>query len=94
MREYDLNDWYITLYEDIECENKEQLLKREGEVIREIGTLNKGIAGGSDTEYNKQTRKELYEKYKDKNKETQKNSVCVFYCHSNLVWTNLVGHTT
>ncbi len=21
-------------------------------------------------------------------------SVCVFYCHSTLVWTNLVGHTT
>ena len=20
--------------------------------------------------------------------------VCVFYCHSNLVWTNLVGHAT
>jgi len=72
MREYDINDWYIVLHEDIECENKEQLLKREGEVIREIGTLNKGIAGGSDTEYNKQTRKELYEKYKDRNKETQK----------------------
>jgi hypothetical protein len=27
---------------------------------------------GIDTEYNKQTRKELYEKYKDRNKETQK----------------------
>ena len=20
--------------------------------------------------------------------------LCVFYCHSNLVWTNLVGHAT
>ena len=72
MREYDINDWYIALYEDIECENKEQLLKREGEVIKEIGTLNKGIAGNSDTEYNKQTRKELYEKNKEKYQETQK----------------------
>jgi hypothetical protein len=68
MREYDINDWYIELYEDIECEKKEQLLKREGEVIRQIGTLNKVIAGGSD----KKTRKEIYEKYKDKSKETQK----------------------
>ena len=23
-----------------------------------------------------------------------KFSLCVFYCHSNLVWTNLVGHAT
>jgi hypothetical protein len=41
--ETDINDWYIELYEDCPCERKEQLLKREGEVIREIGTLNKKL---------------------------------------------------
>ena len=37
MRETDFNDWYIELYEDFPKERKEQLSKREGEIIREIG---------------------------------------------------------
>ena len=43
MRETDFNDWYIELYEDFQAERKEQLNKREGEVIRETSTLNKKI---------------------------------------------------
>jgi hypothetical protein len=35
------DDWYIELFEDYPCENKEQLNRREGQIIREIGTLNK-----------------------------------------------------
>jgi hypothetical protein len=52
------DDWYIELYEDYPCENKEQLCKREGEIIREIGTLNVVING--------RTRQEYYENNKDK----------------------------
>jgi len=47
----DWNDWYIELYEDFPCERREQLVKREGEVTREIGTLNKNIAGRTRQEY-------------------------------------------
>lgn len=47
----DWNDWYIELFEEYPCENKEQLLKREGEVIRKIGTLNHTIAGRTHKEY-------------------------------------------
>ena len=36
----DINDWYIELYEEFPCDNNEQLLKREGEVMRQISTLN------------------------------------------------------
>ena len=58
----DWNDWYIKLYENYPCDNKEQLNKREGEIIREIGTVNKQIAG--------RTYKEYYEdNYYEKNKE-------------------------
>ena len=32
--------WYIQLYEDYPCENQKQLCKREGEIIKLIGTLN------------------------------------------------------
>ena len=40
MNETNINDWYIELYEDVPCDRKEQLTRREGQVIREIGTLN------------------------------------------------------
>ncbi len=60
------DDWYIELYENIKCENKEQLLKREGDVMREIGTLNKVIAGNSisisEQDYMKRYREENKEK--------------------------------
>ncbi len=69
--------FYIELYEDYPCENKEQLLKREGEIIRQIGTLNKVIAGRTKQEYNKEYYdhhkdylKECNKKYYDTNKET------------------------
>jgi beta-N-acetylglucosaminidase len=47
----DWNDWYIELYENYPCSCRDELDKREGEVIRLIGTLNKAIAGRSDKEY-------------------------------------------
>jgi len=47
----DWGDWYIELYEDFSCDNKEQLCKREGEFIREIVTLNKQIAGRTAKEW-------------------------------------------
>ena len=36
----DWTEWYIELYENYPCANIEEILKRENEVIREIGTLN------------------------------------------------------
>ena len=51
IRETNIEDWYIELYEEFSCENKEQLNKREGQIIREIGTLNKQIAGRTSKEY-------------------------------------------
>ncbi len=66
----DWNDWYIELYEDFPCERKEQLEKREGEIIREIGTLNKLIPGNRETsikyikEYYEQNKEKIQEYYK------------------------------
>ncbi len=79
MNETDLNDWYIELYEDCPCDRKEQLTQREGQVIREIGTLNKQIAGRSNKEWREENKdkliekhKEYYEENKDKLKEKKK----------------------
>jgi Uri superfamily endonuclease len=51
MNETNINDWYIELYIDYPCERKEQLTQREGNLIREIGNLNKRIDGRTNKEY-------------------------------------------
>jgi hypothetical protein len=47
----DWDNWYIELYENYSCNSREELCKREGEVIRLIGSLNKNIAGRDDKQY-------------------------------------------
>jgi hypothetical protein len=74
-KETNIIDWYIELYEDYPCDRKEQLNKREGQVIREISTLNKKIEGRTDKEYredNKEKIKEKQKEYEQKNKEKLK----------------------
>ena len=39
----DIKDWYIQLEEEFPCENKEQLEKREFEIMRNISTLNRTL---------------------------------------------------
>ena len=47
----DINDWKIELYELYPCLTKLELHRKEGQIIREIGTLNKSIAGRTYKEY-------------------------------------------
>ena len=56
-------NWYIELYEEIPCENKMQLVKRENEIIREIATINKI---GFRTE---EMKKDKEREYRDNHKE-------------------------
>jgi hypothetical protein len=65
MRELGVDLFYIELYEDYKCERKEELTKKEGEVIRQIGILNQRIEG--------RTKKEYYEDKKEQIKETHKH---------------------
>ena len=58
------DNWYIELYEENSCENKEQLGKREGEVIRLIGTLNSRIEGRTKKEYYKDNTDKILEQKK------------------------------
>jgi hypothetical protein len=74
----DFDNWYIELYEEYECENKEQLLKREGEIIRELGTLNKKIECRTKQEYvlnNKEEISRYQKQYYEQNRETLLESV-------------------
>lgn len=50
----DWSNWYIELYENFPCNNKQELERREGQVIREIGSINKKIAGRTKEEYHKE----------------------------------------
>ena len=74
------SDAKILLLEDFPCDNKEQLIKREGEVMRTFeNRVNKCIAGNligrTQKEYyieNKERAKEYYEKNKEVISEKQK----------------------
>ena len=64
MNEIGIEHFYIELVEDCPCINKEHLNKREGELIRELGTLNKRVEQRTPTEIAEQ-RREYREKHHD-----------------------------
>ena len=64
------NDWYIELYEEIKCDNKLQLCKKENEIIRQLATINK--IGYKTEEMKKEQEKEYREKNKEKIAERDK----------------------
>ena len=72
MQELGVKEFYIELIEECPCDSIEELLKREGYYIREIGTLNKIIAGRTNKEYRQDNKEKLYEQhkmYRENNKE-------------------------
>ena len=73
MRELGVDKFFIELYENFKCENIEQLHKKEGEIIRQIATLNKKIEGRTFKEYYKDN-KEKIKQYKEDNKEKIKEN--------------------
>lgn len=57
----DLQGAYIELIEEFPCQTKEQLNKREGEIIRETECVNKVIPGRTREERDKDKRKIINE---------------------------------
>ena len=79
MIEHGTEQFYIELVENYPCQSVEELRKREGELIRLYGTLNKAVAGRTREETNKayrdshQDQINLYlDNTKEKRLETQK----------------------
>jgi len=66
----DWDNWYIELYEYYPCNNKPELDKREGQVTREIGNINKNIAGRTPKEY----RQENIEKCLENSRQYRQNN--------------------
>ena len=88
----DWNEWYIELYLNFPCNSKEELHQKEGEIIREIGNLNKIINGRTKKEYRElnrehlnECRKKRKEKELESNREFRKN-------HNERIDCNCGGH--
>jgi hypothetical protein len=74
MYDVGVEHFYIELIENCPCENKEELCKREGFFIREMGTLNSYIAGRSRREHqidNRLSLKAYKKQYNDTHKTEQ-----------------------
>ena len=72
MNELGSDRFRIQLICDYPCEDKYQLRQKEGEYIRQIGTLNKNIAGRTDEQYDQETKdkkREYKREYIKRNKE-------------------------
>lgn len=63
----DWSNWYLELYERYPCNDRAELCKREGEVIREIGTINKHIAGRNAKQYHTDNHEKRIAQMKDYN---------------------------
>ena len=57
----DWKKWYIELYEEYPCNNKQLLEKREGEITRLIGNINQNISGRTKQEWTKENKEHLKE---------------------------------
>ena len=81
MNNLGIENFYIELYESYPCNTCEELTKREGQIIREIGTLNINVAGQTKQEYSEANRdkilehhKQYYQNNKDKAKAYYQNN--------------------
>ena len=62
------NNYRIYLLEEVNCENKEQLLSREGHYIRTLECVNRCIAGRTQQQYRDENKERFKQRYID-NKE-------------------------
>ena len=67
-------DAYIELIENYPCENKEQLNKREGEIIRQRACVNHCVPGRTDREYREDNR-EIISAYKKAYNEANREAI-------------------
>ena len=87
-------DAQIGIIEEYPCNTKQELLKREGDLQKQIKCVNKQIAGRTDKEYY-EDNKEKFKEYYEKNKETiekyrKENHDCE--CGSCYTYSNKTNH--
>ena len=67
-------DAYIELIEEFPCENREQLSKREGEIIRERDCVNHRIPGRPFSEYARENYHDNIERERERSKQYYQNN--------------------
>lgn len=72
MNELGIDHFEIELVEEYPCESKKELQNREGEIIREIGTLNHRIENRTQQEYKKDWRATNRDKINEQRRERRK----------------------
>ena len=72
MNQVGIDKFEIHLIEDYPCDCKEDLFKREGEVIKDMATLNQRIAGRTKQEYSKEYSKNHRDEVNNKRNERRK----------------------
>ena len=55
----DIGDSYTELLEDVPCDNKNQLIRREGQLIRSMDCVNKSVAGRTRQEWENDNRERI-----------------------------------
>lgn len=103
---FEFGDAYIELLENYPCNNREELCKREGELIRTNNNCcNKQVAGRTIKEWYEENKKETLEKqkaYKEANIEAYKERQKEWYesnkervkceCGADIIKHNMAGH--
>jgi len=74
-------NWYIELYEEYPCNNKEELNKKEGEITRLIGNINKRIEGRTKQEWREANKEHVAEQQKKWREDNKKHIVEYFKKH-------------
>ena len=95
MREIGMEKFYIELIENCPCSSKGELLRKEGEWIRKIGTLNKLISGRSKAEYwkeNTDKKKEINRTYKNKHSDYLLETLTCRFCGNTYGRNNKSRH--
>ena len=72
MNEIGIDNFDIELVEEFPCESKEALQNREGELIREMGTLNHRIENRTRQEYDKEWKQNNRDSINEKRRERRK----------------------
>ncbi len=86
MNRIGVENFYIELIENHPCNSKEELGKKEGEYIRQMGTLNEKVAGRAKEEfkrenlsYVKEQDVERAKKYRENNREKERERARLYY---------------
>ena len=76
------DNYYIELYEDYPCNSKNELVRREGEIIRSVDCVNKRVDGRTRVQYYQDNLETIKNKRRDRyinNREEMQNKARQYY---------------